>query len=290
MTTPNEIPTECAWTQDQLEVHSLGATSEAERDRIESHLLICPECRELADPYDNLLPLLGLAAAQHFPSASVRLSVLAAARADVSKVPEPATARTPTRVAPWYRAPLQRMRLPHVLSAPLIGLLVLSGAVTVGSQYQLGTQRDRMEALERENAGLSTHLDSVRQGQVRFGQNATVYSLGSVDSSSDAAGFVLGSPEQALALISVWNMPARAQTYQAVLEMDSGQFLVVGSLAIDESGVGSAQVTLPGPLAQYNAVHIMSAQSAELSASTLAGNDVLLGGLQQATSVPTIES
>jgi hypothetical protein len=75
-----------------------------------------------------------------------------------------------------------------------------------------------------------------------------------------------------------------------VLEMDSGQFLVLGSLAIDESGVGSAQVMLPGPLAQYNAVHIMSAQSAELSASTLAGNDVLLGGLQQATSVPTIES
>jgi Anti-sigma-K factor rskA len=287
MTKHTDMPTsECVWVQDNLELHAAHALSDADNDRFELHVLTCFECDRLSREFTGIMPLLGLAVPQMEPSSSVREAVLASARVDLVE-PAPGRSEQPQRVTKRFGPPLHRMRLPHVLSAPVIGVLLLLGAITLGSQYQLGSQRDRLQQLEQENVGLSTHLNSIRQSQATYGQNATIYSLQGTDSNLTAAGILLGSPGQKTALVSVWNMPAHDRTYHVLCEDADGLLIAVGEFNVDTGGVGSIQVLLPKPISEYRAVHVVPGQITSVATFEVGEREVLHGDLIVPTLVPT---
>jgi len=287
MTPASDLPRpECLWVRDNLELHAARALSEAENDRFELHILTCFECDQLSRELTGIIPLIGLAVPQMVPSASVREAVLASARADLA-LPLPARDIEPLPARKRFVFPVHRMRLPHVLSAPFVGVLLLLGAITLGSQYQLGSQRDRLQQLEQENVGLSTHLNSIRQSQATYGQNATIYSLQGTAANLTAAGILLGSPGQKTALVSVWNMPDRNRTYHVLCEESGGVLTAVGEFNVDAGGVGSIQVALPKPVSEYRAVHVVPGQMSSVATTEVGEREVLHGDLIVPTLAPT---
>ena len=281
MTTSSSDPisAECLPIRELLEAHALRSLSPFEHDRVELHLLTCAACEQEFRSYADAISLLGLSAVQVDPSASVRDALLMAAQADLVRT---GSDNMPT-VNPTPRSPLwMRWHLPHALSAPTIGVFLLLGAVTLGSQYQLGTQRDKMDVLKRQNAGLVTHLDTIRLGQSTFGQNAIVYALNAPDAGDSAAGIVLGNPEQANALLSVWNLPASGGTYQVMAESDELGVVQVGNLIVAEGGVGSVQLSLPASLSSFRAMHVVRVDGAEEALG-----EVLHGDLTHPSHQPT---
>ena len=287
--TTNRDP-DCAWVRDHIEIHALGALAQDESARMESHLLMCENCDRLFSQSGAFLPLLGLAVTDHRPSRSVRESLLATAHADLADAgrsqPALESDKQPGRTLPFWH----NFRLPHVLSAPTIGVLLLIAALTLGSQYQLGNQRDRVSALERENAGLATHLNSIREGQATFGENATVYALRALDETNMATGIVLASPSQSTALISVWNMPESDQTFRVIGESDVHGLVSLGEFRIQSGGVGSIQVTMPATVGEFSAVHIVTgAETGGINPAT-SEIEILRADLNQPTHEPTSES
>jgi len=181
--------------------------------------------------------------------------MLAAARADLA--PTPVVAVVPQRHPQNNPGFWQRFRFPHVLSAPTIGVLLLLGAIALGSQYQLGEQRDRVQILERQNAGLSTHLESIRIGQETYGEQAVVYSLSTPSENDDASGLLLSGPDHRSALISLWNMADTNQPLSVIFESSEYGSIAVGTVVVDEAGVGSIEITLPDSFDSYTAVKIV---------------------------------
>ena len=240
---------DCAAVRDLLEVHALRALTSEESDLIESHVLTCRTCDDRLREFTDILPLLGMAAAPLAPSTSVRESLLAMVGAEKHLPVEPMPVAQPrARSMPMI---WQRMRFSYVFSVPTIGLLLLLGGLALGSQYQLGNQRDRVAVLEQQNEGLSTHLESIRLGKATYGSDVGVYAFQRSVEDSTPAGLLLTGPDRRQVLISLWSFtPSNAPLHVVFGSAEHGD-VVLGTILVDSSGVGSVQVMLPDTIDSF---------------------------------------
>jgi hypothetical protein len=247
---------DCASVRALLEVHALGALPPHEADRIEEHILNCRECDAHFQSFTDFLPLLGMAAPPLAPSTAVRTSLLATARSEHASHQPAARPRLRQRIR-QVPATIQRLRLPAVFSVPTIGLILILGALTLGSQYQLGHQRDRVQMLEQQNAGLSTHLESIRVGKVTYGSNVRVYAFQASQVDSHSAGLLLTGPDRKSVLISLWSFVPSGSPLRVVFGSAEHGDVVLGTVMVDASGVGSVQVMLPDVIDSFDSVRIV---------------------------------
>ena len=254
---------DCASIRDLIEVHALRALEPADADRVEEHLLTCRACDELSRSYQTFVPLLGMASPSVGPAREVRASLLTTIRAE--QAPQPARP-TPVRAPQaWLPARLRAWRIPQALSAPTIGLLLLLGGIAVSSQYQLDGQRDRVAVLQQQNIGLSSHLEAIRIGKETYGTGVRVMAFSQAAPGSPASGLLMTGPDRQSILISLWNVPAPADSLHIILGSEGEEDVALGSIEIDASGVGSVQVSLPAAIETYDSVRIVQSPTSATS-------------------------
>jgi hypothetical protein len=144
--------------------------------------------------------------------------------------------------------------------------------------------------LERENEALTVHLSSIQAGQQAYGNSGVWYPLSNSDATSGGAGgIVMSGSQNTLTLLSVWNMPLEYDSYHVICESKLGELLAAGQIQVNDHGSGSVTLTLPAPVSEYRAVHVVPTDSMPEGVADLT-NDILQLLLSEPTAVATRES
>jgi hypothetical protein len=287
-------PETCQWVRNQLPARAIRALEDIEAIRVDEHLLICAACEAERAAWDASIPVLALAAPQSSPSPDLRQRILAQAGAP-TEIKTPAApawpVSSPVDVAQPVGAPPRRWPAIRMTFAvvPALALITILSLLTVSSQQQLSREQDRAYRLEQENAVITANLLVLQSGASGANGNARWYPMLSVDEMfAEAGGAVLGDPSQSTALLSVWNMPESIGPFQVICESQFGELLAAGELQVNDLGVGTVTLNLPGPMTEYRVVHIVHASDLA-SGSDPRTNDVLLVRLDHQTGDPPVE-
>ena len=123
-----------------------------------------------------------------------------------------------------------------------------------------------------------------------FGSTGVWYPLSSANASAGSAGgIVMGGSTNTTTLLSVWNMPQEHDSYHIICESKRGELLAAGEIQVNERGTGTVTLTLPAPVTEYRAVHVVPTGSMPNSVADLT-NDILQLLLGEPTAIATGES
>jgi hypothetical protein len=290
----NDLPDTCRWVRNQLPARAVWALDEIEAIRVDEHLLVCAACEAERASWDNAIPFLALAAPQSRPAPDLRQCILARASAPLEIAPL-STPVWPVSlpVQPSQPAGAQPRVWPRfgklATVVPVLALLTILSLLTVSSQQQLSREQDRADLLEQENAVITANMFVLQSGGNGASGNARWYPMLSVDEMfAQAGGAVLGDPSQSTALLSVWNMPESNGPFHVICESRFGELLAAGELQVNDLGVGTVTLNLPGPMTEYRVVHIVHASDLA-SGSDPRTDDVLLVRLDHQTGDAPVE-
>lgn len=273
----------CSFVRKNAAAYVLGALELTESDAIAEHRLLCPECDRALERLGSYTSLFGLAAPSTSPSANVKTGLMAAIasepKTEIGSAPAP-TGRTAPVVATGARRPWwHRSWLASAAMAVAVAALGLWG---VFANEELASRSDRIAQLERSNEALTVHLNSLQQGQLAFGADANSIQLMNVSATADdAGGVVVSGSGETTTVFSVWNMPTEHASYHVICESSRGELLAAGEILINERGNGTVTITLPSPLNNYRAVHVLPTSSNGAGAGELLSNDILQALLQE---------
>lgn len=281
----------CAFVRESAAAYALGALETDDSDRIAEHRLLCPECDRALMRLGAVTPLIGLAAPSAVPSANVKTGLLAAVAAE-PRVENRSTRTTPQRTEPpvapkpsrvwWQRA--------GVSSGALALAVAALGLWGVYAGQELSSRSDTIAQLERSNEALTVHLSSLQQGQLAFGADASSIQLMNVSTTADdAGGVVVSGSGETTTVFSVWNMPTEHESYHVICESSRGELLAAGEILINDHGNGTVTITLPSPLSNYRAVHVLPTSSSGAGAGELLANDILQALVQEPQADTRIE-
>jgi hypothetical protein len=251
---------DCDWVRDNVPAHVLGALESDDSDRIETHALLCAECDREIGQWRQTGALLGAAVPQSDPPAAIKRNLMAAIVAQPDQLATPKPAVPPLRGTRTVPAMVNRRGWPsgRQLAMPLLCAVLVLGLWTINSQRDLGSQRNEIDRLERQNEALTVHLSSLQAGQQYFGTTGTWYPLSSVDSAAgEAGGIVMSGSQDTTTLLSVWNMPNEHESYNVLCESKRGEILSAGAIQVNERGNGTVTLDLPVPVTEYRAVHVV---------------------------------
>ena len=293
---PEEInlPEACQWVRNQLAARVIRALDEIELIRVDEHLLVCAACDEERVAWEASVPVLALAAPDSRPAPELRKRILAQAAAPLE--PErPLTSAWPVsppvdNSTPAGAPPRAWPRFGRAFGVvPLLALITILSLLTVSSQQRLSRELDRGDRLEQENAVITANMLVLQSGESGSSGNARWYPMLSVDETfAGAGGAVLGDPSQSTALLSVWNMPESIGPFHVICESQFGELLAAGELQVNDLGVGTVTLNLPGPMTEYRVVHIVHAGDLA-SGGDPRTNDVLLVRLDHQSVDPPVE-
>lgn len=123
---------------DELELHAVGALPRERADAVARHLELCPDCRAAAEEVAEVVALLADAVPPMDPPAALRERILAAARADIARVPHPSFLE-------WLR--------------PRLGTLAMAAAIVV----LVGVDANATIRLQDMQAGYARYADDLRR-------------------------------------------------------------------------------------------------------------------------------
>ena len=172
----------------------------------------------------------------------------------------------------------------------MLGALLLLGLWTLNTHQSLDSQRSEVARLERENEALTVHIGSIQAGQQAFGSSGTWYPLNTVNGTSgEAGGIVMSGSQSTTTLLSVWNMPEEHDSYHIVCESIRGELLAAGEIQVNEHGNGTVTLTLPAPVTEYRAVHVLPNDAATAGVEDVT-HDILQLLMGEPTAIATGES
>jgi hypothetical protein len=265
----------CARVREEAAAYLLGALPPDESDRVAEHRLLCRECDRALSRAGQVTALLALASPVVTPSPDVRRRLMDAVagepRTPVSVPPatEGHAAGTALASNAWWRRR-------YAAVVPLVLLFALLGGWTIYSQAELAESREDIARLERSNEAMSVHLGSLQAGQLAFGAGASSFQMTSVDESAhDAGGVVVSGVGNTTTVLSVWNMPDEHDSYHVICESEMGELLAAGEIIVNDRGNGTVTLTLPAPVTEFRAVHVLPSTSGGSGAAELLANDIL---------------
>lgn len=264
----------CAWVREEAAGYLLGALPVMDSDRIGEHRLLCGACDRALDRAAATTALLGLTPPTASPGPDLKRRVMAAVAAEPrTQASEPAAADLPAaaaaRAIPTWRRPLAAF-------APLALLIALLGGWAVYAQTQLANSREDVARVERSNEAMSLHLGSLQAGQLAFGGGASSFQMTNVDESArDAGGVVVSGTGNTTTVLSVWNMPGEHVSYHVICESERGELYSAGEIIVNDRGNGTVTLTLPAPVTEFRAVHVLPASSSGNGTAELLANDIL---------------
>jgi hypothetical protein len=285
---------ECAWVLDAAPAYALGGLDTADSARIARHARDCENCAGQIDSLGSVVPLLGLASEQRDPPAALKQRLIASLDSPSLSAPHAPmvlSAIPPVRhaVTP-IAASRQRALSSRFATLALLTATLLLGLWMLGAQRELNVRDAEIDRLNSENEALALHLDSIRAGQQVFGNSGVWYPLARVNRGSDnAGGIMLSAQEGTTTLLSVWNMPEEHDSYHVICESKLGELLSAGKIEVNERGNGYATLTLPAPMSEYRAVHVIPTGQMSLSDGAFP-NDILQLLISEPTIVATIET
>jgi hypothetical protein len=284
---------DCNWVRDHAPIHALGALEPEDADQLESHLLLCSACDREVSALLDVAALLGAGVVQTAPPASLKRGLMAQVNAELS-APEPVLLREVPAIAAAPGPPpapsVHAWLTSRALFGSIVGALLLLGLWTIDTHQQLGDQRTQVGRLERQNEALTVHLSSIQAGQQFFGSDGFWLPLSVVDANAgEAGGIVMSGTQNTTTLLSVWNMPNEHDTYHVLCESKRGELLSAGEIQVNDRGSGSVTLTLPAPVTEYRAVHVVPMESATYEADILT-HDILQLLIGEPTAVATTES
>jgi Putative zinc-finger len=285
----------CEWVHDNAPAHALGALEPDEAELFERHLLLCVQCEDEAAELMRVGSLIGASVALSDPPASLKRNLLAAIRVSDSQMATPYVIPATPVVADAAHSPVYVLLRRGWLSrrlvvAPIVGAFLLLGLWSIGIQQQLDSRENDVARLERENEALAVHLSSIQAGQLAFASTGIWYPLSNTNASANGAGgIVMSGSQDTTTLLSVWNMPVEHDSYHIICESKRGELLAAGKIQVNERGTGTVTLTLPAPLSEYRAVHVVPTDSMPEGVNDLT-NDILQLLLIDPTAIATGES
>jgi hypothetical protein len=285
----------CDWVQEHAAGHALRSLDPVDADKLDGHLLLCAPCETELGNLSLVTSLLGISVPQVDPPASIKQHLMASLRSPVAleatPLVVPAIPAVPASTPLPVQTPPARSWLSgRLLLAPLIGALLLVGFWAIGTQERLETRDSEVARLERENAALTVHLSSIQAGQQAYGNSGVWYPLSNSDANpGGAGGIVMSGSQNTTTLLSVWNMPLEHDSYHVICESKLGELLAAGQIQVNDHGSGSVTLTLPAPVSEYRAVHVVPTDSMPDGVADLT-KDILQLLLSEPTAVATRES
>ena len=206
-----------------IPAYAVGATDAEETRAVEAHVLLCADCRSVADEYRRLGDDLLFAAPPFAAPAGLT--------EDLRKKLNPTPVATPKR-ASW----LDWLRKPGVaLGAVAVALLLLTNLYWAGRVGSLERQAQQFAAL--------TQADGI--------------SLQVADNQLHADGVVYIQPDSNVALLCVYSLPELepGKTYQAWL-VEDGKRVSAGTFEVNPDGYGVLMIQAGKPVSDYQQLGI----------------------------------
>jgi hypothetical protein len=279
---------------DTAPAYALGGLDAGDTARVARHVRNCDICAGQIDLLGSAVPLLGLAADQRDPPAALKQRLfasldttsLSAPRAPIVLPAIPPTLHAEAPIA----ATRKRAFSSRFATLALLAATLLLGLWMIGAQRDLNARDAEIDRLNSENEALALHLDSIRAGQQVFGNSGVWYPLDRVNRGSENAGGIMLSAHQGTTtLLSVWNMPQEHDSYHVICESKLGELLSAGEIEVNERGNGYATLTLPAPMSEYRAVHVIPTGQVSLTDGAFP-NDILQLLISEPTIVATVET
>jgi anti-sigma factor RsiW len=236
----------CQIIEELLPAYALDAINDVDRERIESHLRECADCRLDIDEYRSVTAMLAFAAPQVEPPASLKQRVLKATGTKPQAVRESPSfaAGLSTWLVNLFRAPaFSAMTLVLVVGLAIWNLSLqnqIAQQATVNQQMQSDVTRTR--------AIVSMVAYSENQPRV----------MQASDVAPKAVGRLVAAPElNSLALI-VYDMPKleASRVYQVWLIDPAGDRTSGGTFTVDANGRAWVLIRAPKPLSGYQGIGI----------------------------------
>jgi anti-sigma-K factor RskA len=217
-----------------LSAVAIGALDADEAAGVAQHLLECRECRQELDRLSDTVDLIGFAAPQTEPPASLRASFLSQLGDDATGAPTPVPAPA-TRVVPW--------RWIASIAAALI-VVLLAGNIAL----QLGDSNSNGSAPATQASSTRAAVPLVWYDVAAAGPQA-----------GHATGYLCAQESGRVAWLIVQDLPAlpAGKTYQAWLSNGS-QRVDAGTFAVDDKGRGFLIIRLTDsePLKQFSTLGV----------------------------------
>jgi anti-sigma factor RsiW len=236
----------CQSIEDLLPAYALDAIDDADRERIESHLRECSDCRHDIDEYRSVTAMLAFAAPQVEPSASLKQRVLEATVAKPRALRESPSfaANLSTWFTNLFRAP--------AFSAMTLVFVIALGVWNLSLQNQLAQQ-----AMVNQQMQSDVTRTRAIVSMVAYSENEPKHMQAS-DVAPQAIGRLVAAPElNSLALI-VYDMPTleSKRVYQVWLIDPAGERTSGGTFTVDGSGRAWVLIRAPKPLSSYQGIGI----------------------------------
>jgi hypothetical protein len=290
---PGIDPQDCAWVIDAAPAAALHALEAADSSRMTDHLGVCPSCAAEVAGLSSAVQFLGVAADQHEPPETVKANLMALiaplTEARASPVVLPAVPEVTAAAA--SNTPIRRRGLTSRIAAvSLLAATLVLGLWMISVQRDLDARGDEIDRLTGENEALALHLDSIQAGRQLLGNSGVWYPLARVNTmSADAGGIMLSAQQGTTTLLSVWNMPEEHDRYHVICESRLGELLSAGEIKVNDRGNGYATLTLPEPVSEYRAVHVIPNGQFDLSDDAFL-SDILQLLVAEPTIVATVET
>lgn len=213
---PRSTSLKCEEVRPLLSAVAIGALDADETADVAQHLLECRECRQELDRLSDTVDLIGFAAPQIEPPATLRASFLSQLGDEPTKVPAPVPVK---RVVPW--------RWIASIAAALI-VVLLAGNIALQLRDTNGT------APATQTSGTQASVPLVWYDVTAAGPQA-----------GQATGFLCAQKTGRLAWLIVQDLPAlpAGTTYQAWLSNGS-QRVNAGTFTVDDKGRGFLTIRL----------------------------------------------
>jgi anti-sigma-K factor RskA len=227
--------------------YATGALPEDETRLVEDHLADCKLCRrELSD----LLEVTSFIVDAGQPRPHVREAVMARLAPAPGPLPASVSSPTPTPIRAGRTSNPQQLQS---VAWAIAALFLVTSLALGGWNYLLQQELEDRDLI----AGLITGED-------------TAHALTDSDLETGATGVMYVDPEsdQALLVTSGLEPLPSDRGYQIWLFTEDGQQVNAGFFPVDESGLGQALISAPGPLRDYHAVALSAEPSAGSTAPT----------------------
>jgi hypothetical protein len=294
--TMNLTDISCDWIVENAPAYALDALDPVETESFERHLLLCQSCEAETQALARVSALLGAGVELYEPPASIKQNLLAAIRTPSPQGTStlslaPARQATPSPVSPNLSPIPQRSWLSgRLIVTPLLAACLLIAFWGIDTQRQLDSTTGDVARLERENDALTVQLSSIQAGQLAYGSTGIWYPLRNAGENTEGAGgIVMSGPTTTVTLLSVWNMPQEHDSYHVICESKRGELLAAGEIQVNERGTGTVTLTLPAPVTEYRAVHVVPNGAMPNNVADLT-NDILRLLLGEPTAIATGES
>lgn len=243
----------CEQIEELLPAYALGALEIPEREEVEAHLDVCPNCTPLIGEYAEAAAALASVASPLDPPPSLRQEVFSRVRRpEAVPTPRDHTTAQPSHVSVHQRPEGQR-KAPIVYSIAAGFGLALMG-VLLSMVFQL---HGDIEKLQEDNARLGEMVGQQREITYTLAQpEMDTMMLDGTEVAPDAQGMLVVNSEHTWALLVSRGLQRRdSMGYQLWLVRD-GHRTNGGVFTVDEQGYGTHPVRFKQSLYDYSHIGV----------------------------------